>query len=317
MKMNENTKNILVTGAAGFIGSHLVKKLIKNSYKVKAIDINLPEITRAIIEDQPSAVTNNFQFIEGDIEDASFMKNVTRDIDHVIHLAAKVFVPDSWKYPNEFYRTNVVGTANVLEACRLNKCGVTFNSSYVYGTPEYLPIDEKHPLKSYNPYSHSKLLAEEICKFYGKNYDLKVTVFRPFNVYGAGQKKMFLIPEIIGQVLSDNRNTVEVNDLIPKRDYLYIDDLISAFILSFDSPHGIFNIGSGTSFSVEEIINIVMKISGIDKPYSSKNNRRENEIDDVVADNSKACKELNWQVNTSINDGIAFCIDEYRRKLKQ
>jgi len=313
--MIEKKSKILVTGAAGFIGSHLVKKLLSSGYSVTAIDFNLPEITRSFIEDQPFSMSNNFQFIDGDIEDASFLKKVTIDKDHVIHLAAKLFVPDSWKYPNDFYRTNVVGTANVLEACRLNNCGVTFNSSYVYGVPEYLPIDEKHPIKSYNPYSHSKILAEQICNFYGKNFGLKVTVFRLFNIYGPGQKKVFLIPDVIEQVLSDKK-TVEVNDLVPKRDYLYLDDLISAFILSLDAPNDIYNIGSGSSVSVEEIIKIVMKISGIEKPYSSRSIRRENEIDDVVANNSKACNGLNWKINVGLYDGIARCIDEYRKSLK-
>jgi nucleoside-diphosphate-sugar epimerase len=306
--MKKNHKNILVTGANGFIGQHLVKKLVEEGYTVKAFDISKPK-------DELSDKLD-IEFICGDIEDAVLLKQITKGIDCVFHLAARLFVPDSWKNPDAFYRTNVIGTANIIEACRLNNCRLTFNSSYVYGEPDYLPIDENHPLKSYNPYSHSKLLAEEICNFYRKYYGFIVTVFRPFNVYGPGQKGIFIIPEIISQVLSYKQENVIVNDLIPKRDYLYVDDMIAALILSLDAPGDIYNIGSGNSISVEDIIRIVIKQSGIEKCYSSRNMKRDNEINNVVANIAKAKQLLNWDISTPFEEGVVRCIKFYRENIE-
>ena len=200
--------------------------------------------------------------------------------------------------------------------CRKNNCNMTFISSYVYGEPEYLPIDEKHHLKSYNPYTQSKIIAEEICDFYRKNYRFKITVLRPFNVYGPGQKEVFLIPEIIKQLISSEKGIIEVDDLGPKRDYIYIDDLIDALILSINSEDDIYNIGSGYSISVEEIIKIAIKKSGIEKKYHSRNIKRKNEIYDVVADISKIKNKLHWSLKTPFEKGIENCINYYFRKFQ-
>lgn len=286
-------KNILVTGANGFIGKALVRRLSDCGYKVFEFDINI-----------------------GDISEKDSLKIVEKkNIDHVFHLAARSFVPDSWKNPVEFYKTNVIGTANVLDFCRSHFCSVTYVSSYAYGTPDYFPIDENHPVKSYNPYSHSKNMAEEICEFYKKNFGVKITIFRPFNIYGPGQNEIFLIPEIIKQLVSSGKKIIEVNDLKPKRDYLYIDDFIDALMLSIDNTDGIYNIGSGYSLSVEEIIKKAIKVSGIDKKYLSKNSSRKNEVNDVVADISKVKKELGWVVNTAFEKGLKCCIDYYIYKI--
>ncbi|MEI7595138.1 MAG: NAD(P)-dependent oxidoreductase [Bacteroidota bacterium] len=284
-------KHILVTGADGFIGKALVKRLKQESYVVFEFDTVIGDIT------------NN----------KSLDIYSEKKIDHVFHLAARSFVPDSWNNPFDFYQTNVLGTTNVLEFCRANKCKHTMISSYVYGSPDYLPIDENHPIKPYNPYCHSKALSESICNFYSTNFNVESTIIRPFNVYGPGQSELFLIPEIIKKAFNDE--IIEVMDLLPKRDYIYIDDLVDALILTMNTTGGIYNIGSGYSISVEEIVETIIKISKIDKSYNSNQISRKNEIFDVIANIEKAKMELNWRPKTDINNGISDCISFFLAKI--
>ncbi|MEI6456004.1 MAG: NAD(P)-dependent oxidoreductase [bacterium] len=286
-------KKILVTGASGFLGHPLVTALRSAGYDVTAIDIPDGDIT----------------------QESTLEPHLKSGISRVIHLAGKTFVPESWKHPFDYYRVNVMGTVNVLEFCRKSGAGMTYISSYLYGAPDYLPIDEKHPVKWYNPYSHTKVLAEQTCRFYMETFGLHVVILRPFNAYGPGQPAQFLIPEIIKNVLDPSVQKVEVMDLRPKRDYVFIDDLVNAFMKSIDVTSGTYNVGSGYSYSAEDIINLVMKITGIVKPFSSKGMERPNEIFDLYADCTSAGKELNWQPETPFEKGIEACIQFARNRL--
>jgi nucleoside-diphosphate-sugar epimerase len=277
---------ILVTGAAGFIGRKLVARLSSEGHSVVEFDVAQGDVTS--------------------VEDLERFAGL--EIDHVFHLAGKTFVPDSWKNPFGFYQVNVMGTTNILEFCRKTGARLTYISSYLYGEPDYLPVDELHPVKSYNPYSQSKIIADSICQFYARYYNIPVTIFRPFNAFGPGQSALFLIPEIIEKVMNSNISEVEVMDLRPKRDYIFIDDLVDALVLSLNNQLGIYNIGSGYSKSVEEIIQLVMKHSGITKPYRSKAVTRPNEIFDLYAGISKAEAGLGWKPKTPFEDGIKQCI---------
>ncbi len=279
-------KTILVTGAAGFIGKALSGKLQEAGHEVVGFDVG-----------------------QGDITDEKALDPfLGRKISHVFHLAGKTFVPESWKDPFGFFQVNLMGTVNVLEFCRKLGIPLTYVSSYLYGEPDYLPVDEAHPVKSYNPYSQSKVMADATCQFYARHYNFPVTIFRPFNAYGPGQSRLFLINEIISKVMDTAIPVVEVMDLRPKRDYIYIDDLVDALILSMDKPQGIFNLGSGYSKSVEEIIILVLKLTGISKEYRSKSEIRPNEIFDLYADIRKAGRELDWFPKVSFEAGIEQCI---------
>jgi nucleoside-diphosphate-sugar epimerase len=283
-------KNILVTGASGFIGKELVKNLLKKRFKV--------------IEFNSSA---------GDISELNLIERYKNEkIDHIFHLSAKTFVPDSWENPTSFYKTSVMGTNNVLELCRDKKASLTFVSAYLYGEPEKLPISEDDNVKSNNPYAHSKYLAEELCRFYAEYYNVNITIARPFNIYGKNQKEIFLIPHIIKQVL--NNDVINVKDLHPKRDYIYLDDLVLGLVKTIDNKKhfSIYNFGSGVEISVQEIIDIIQKIANTQKVIISEKNERKNEIMNIVADISKAKKELDWTPKYNFKDGIKEILKDFK-----
>jgi nucleoside-diphosphate-sugar epimerase len=275
-------KRCLVTGATGFIGRALTKRLLSYGYEV-----------------------DEFSSHYGDIADEACF----RDMDcshfaHVFHLAAKTFVPASWEDPSGFYRVNVNGTLNVLELCRKYGLRLTYVSAYIYGTPTHLPIRECDKVQPNNPYAHSKYLAEQLCEFYAKEYGLNIAILRPFNVYGLGQAERFLIPSIIRQALFED--TICVQDLNPKRDYVYIEDVVDALqkTVNFQNGFAVYNIGSGYSVSVDEVVRTVSKIIGVHKPIVSQSMVRPNELNDIIADVTKAKRDLEWAPNYSLIKGL-------------
>lgn len=281
---------VLVTGANGFIGTELVSTLKKQGYNILEFNSSHGDVA---LQD----------FVE-------YYKNI--EINHVFHLASQTYVPDSWVNPLKFYKTSVLGTGQILELCRNRKIPLTFVSAYLYGQPEVLPIKENSKIKPNNPYAHSKYLAEDMCKFYSEYYDVKVIIARPFNIYGKNQKEMFLIPHIINQALI--KDTIKVKDLAPKRDYIYITDLISGLIKTLETKKQfcIYNFGSGSELSVGEIIEIVQEVVGTKKEVISEQEERTNEIMNVIADIELAKNDLAWIPKFSFKDGIKETINEMK-----
>lgn len=281
-------QSILVTGASGFIGKRLMPKLKEAGF-------------------DPIGCSSK----EGNIWCSNFFDPYsTKQVDFVIHLAGKVFVPDSWINPLEFQLINTIGTGNVLEFCRKNNLPMIYVSSYLYGEPRYLPIDEFHPLIAFNPYALSKLNAENLCEFYAEQFNLSISILRPFNLYGPNQSNNFLIPKIIKQAIDGN--TIHLENLSSKRDYLYVDDFVGALIscmIKQRSGLRIFNIGSGFSLGPEDIINSIATLTGAQYEIVCEENVRKNEISDIVADIKRAKFGLEWTPNTSIQAGLMRCLD--------
>lgn len=279
---------VLITGGSGFIGSHL-DKFLRNRYHTISLSSKEFELRKEQMFDTLEA----------------------ENIRHVVHLAGKTFVPESWENPRIFYEINITGTLNVVEFCRKNSIGMTYISAYIYGQPERNPISETAAVNPNNPYAQSKYLAEQLCRFYCENFGMDITVLRLFNVFGPGQKEHFLIPYIIKQIL-DEGDTVHVQDLAPKRDYIYIDDVCKAIELSIKKTDGyqLYNIGSGRSYSVGEVIAMAQKIAGTDKTVISKNNVRRHELNDVIADISLVRREWGWEPDVSLETGLARCMEE-------
>ena len=225
------------------------------------------------------------------------------EIDLIYHLAAISFVPDSWENPARFIEINVLGTTKVLEFCRKYNIRLVYVSSYAYGTPQYLPIDENHPVSASNPYGLSKIMGEELCTFYGDHYDLSYLIVRPFNVFGMLKNNKLLIPEIIEQLEKGER--IKVKDLSPKRDCVYIDDLIRFLVLAGENTNNqIYNIGGGSSYSVAEIIAICQDIWGTNLPVESAEIERKNEIPETLCNNNKAKIDLGWEPEFTFKEGI-------------
>ena len=284
---------ILITGASGFIGRALAFRLKAQGRDGMPVD-----------------------FADGDIASRETLaKFAQQDIAHVFHLAGKTFVPDSWDDPQAFCQTNVLGTVNVLEFCRKSRIPMTYVSAYVYGHSDSLPIGENSAIRPSNPYALTKRLAEEACEFYASTHDLPVTTIRPFNVYGIGQAENFLIPAIISQAL-DAGEEIVVKDLAPRRDYVYLEDLVTALLATLDKLGGyrVYNIGSGVSLSVQEVIDAIQNIAHTQKKVVCNNAIRTNELIDVVADISKAGNELGWHPGFSFHAGIENIIRSEREK---
>ena len=280
---------MVVTGATGFIGRHLVEALRADGYRV---------------------LTHG----SGDGDIASCRLDFGRP-HHVFHLAGRSFVPDSWTSPLDFYRTNVTGTVNVLESCRRARAPLTFVSSYVYGMPHGLPISERHPLQAFNPYSHSKILAEDAVRYFAKQFDLTTTIVRPFNVYGPGQDERLLVPMLVRQALDPGVDEIRVRDARPKRDFLHVHDLVSLLLATLRRPGGVYNAGSGRSISIGELVGRIRAVTGCEKPLCSTSEERPEEVLDVVADVSLAKDELAWEPTISIDKGLRDTIESMRAKV--
>ncbi|MEI8205395.1 MAG: NAD(P)-dependent oxidoreductase [Kiritimatiellales bacterium] len=276
--------NIAVTGSSGFVGCRLSKRLEQAGHQVVTLDIA-----------SGVDLTNWGQVKESPM------------VDYVFHLAARTFVPAAFENPRSFYHTNLISTLNALELCRRNGARFVYASSYVYGSPKYLPVDEQHPTGAHNPYAQSKLIGEELCQAYWRDFSISSCILRPFNIYGPGQPDTFLIPEIIRKA---REGSVCLKDSRPRRDFIYVDDVVEAYMACLNfSKTGVetFNIGSGESISVEEIAWAIAKQLSCDD-VSFLGEHRPNEVLDTVADIKKAGELLHWVPRFSFREGIQNCL---------
>lgn len=274
-------KKIAITGSSGFIGKQLVPIL-------KSLGYAVTEISRA----------------KGlDISKWDSVKDVPK-CDIIIHLAAKTFVPDSFDNPRVFYDVNQTVTTNAMELARLWNSKVIYMSSYFYGPPQYLPVDEKHSLHPHNPYAQTKMISENIVSGYARDFNLKGIVFRLSNIYGPNQDESFLIPTILKQVIVGK---LVLKDPRPKRDFIHILDVVDAIVTSIEKDFTsleIVNLGSGVSYSVEEIVDLFRRNSKNSFTIDYTNEFRKGEVLDSVTSNSKILALLGWQPKVSIESGI-------------
>jgi nucleoside-diphosphate-sugar epimerase len=275
----------LVIGGHGFLGRHLVRHL-----KQKQIEVIVP--TRK----------------ELDIVEP--IRKIDR-VNHIFHLAAKRSVSESWDSIQEYHSVNVHGTLNVLEYCRDNQCSMTYISAFVYGITDEMPIKESLQPSPSNPYALTKFMGEQLCEFYAKVLNVPITILRIFNVYGPGQGPDFLIPKIIQQFLDKSIKEVVVTDLDPRRDFIYVDDVVQAILDTSEKPEkwGVYNVGSGESHSVEDLLKVLQKLYHHNKPYKSSENLRKNEIPEVIADISRIREDFGWEPTVSLQDGLTKTID--------
>lgn len=282
------SETILITGSEGFIGRALTTRLRSEGNLVIPFSKSLGNDLMA---------------------KSPFQDFKHHDIRIVFHLAAFPSVPMSWENPIACYEINTLATGKVAEFCRQIGACLIYLSTYVYGPPHYLPVDESHPVSPNNPYAHSKWMGEEICRFYANLFDMKMTILRPFNVFGPGQSESFLIPSIVGQWV--RKKEVIVQSLTPKRDFLFVEDFIEACVVASRqaSVGNVYNVGSGSSLSVNEVINCLEVIVGEKIIRKSLNQERPGEIADLISQ-SRLVEEGLWRPVTSFRKGLSQVVTE-------
>jgi len=278
---------IAVAGSDGFVGSNVCKQLEDAGHVIIKIDIS-----------QGIDLCNN-----------SIIDQITH-IDCFIHLANLVYVPGSYKDPERYYRINYLTTLNALEICRKHNARLIYASSYIYGTPQYLPVDEDHPVRPFNPYAQTKVICEKLCEGYHRDFNVKISILRPFNIYGVGQKGMLLIPEIIGQ-LKEGKKQIQLKAATPRRDYLNVVDVAGAFVACVNDTNGysVYNVCSGESLSVKEITEIINKHLKNKVEFIFSSSDRPNEVDESRGSCNKL-KSIGWTPTKSFEEGIVELLKE-------
>jgi len=307
-------KTIMITGATGFIGSHLTEQCIELGYKVKAFDRYNSNNHWGWLED--SKHTSDFEVILGDVRDYDSVFKAMQGCDSVFHLAALVGIPYSYVSPLAYIRTNIEGTYNVLEVAKNKKLDhiLTTSTSEAYGTAQYVPIDECHPLVGQSPYSATKIAADQLAISYYRSFGLPVTIARPFNTYGPRQSARAVIPTIVTQLLSKQRD-VRLGSLEPTRDLNYVSDICNGLIALAECDEAIgreINIGSGQEISINELANLIIGIIGVDARVISDEHRvrpEDSEVERLVCDSGLLKQLTGWKPEITIKEGLVKTIE--------
>ena len=302
-------KEILVTGGCGFIGSHLVEMLVKNGNKVICFDRYNPNNHWGWLEN--SDVKDDIEVILGDIRDFDSVYDALKGVELVFHLAALIGIPYSYVSPLAYIRTNIEGTYNVLESARLLNTDqiVTTSTSETYGTAQYVPIDEAHPLVGQSPYAATKISADQIAFSYFRSFDLPVKIARPFNTYGPRQSSRAIIPTIITQIL-EGKGEMRIGNTSPTRDLTYVVDTCRAFIeiaKQSEFKGNVVNIGTNSEISIQDLITKIEKISGRKvKTVLDKERIRpeKSEVERLISSNEKILSKTNWKPEISLEEGL-------------
>lgn len=326
--MELRNKHILVTGSDGFIGSHLVERLLEDRCKVKAFVYYNSFNSWGWLDTFPKDTLKSIEIFSGDIRDPNGTRRAVKGVDIVFHLAALIGVPYSYHSPDMYIDTNIKGTLNVLQACReycVEKVIAT-STSEVYGTAKYVPIDEKHPLQGQSPYAATKIGADKIAESFYRSFRTPIVIARPFNTYGPRQSARAVIPTIITQLLNGCEE-VKLGSIHPTRDLNYVQDICEGFIglAKRDETIGkVINIGSGEEVSIGDVARLLIKYINPNARIVADNIRKrpeKSEVERLVCDNSLIGKLTEWKPKVSLEEGLLktiewFKIEEHRKRYK-
>ena len=304
--------SVLVTGADGFIGSHLVEALVERGEDVRAFVLYNSFNSWGWLDHVDDEVRDAIDVFAGDIRDPNGVREAMRGVDVVYHLAALISIPYSYHSPDTYVETNVKGTLNVLQAARdLGTEKVVHTStSEVYGSAQYVPIDEDHPLQGQSPYSASKIGADQMALSFYRSFDTPAAVIRPFNTYGPRQSRRAIIPTVITQI-ANGRRTLELGNLHPTRDFTFVKDTARGFMAvadADDSVGEVVNVGSGFEISIGDLVDLIAETMGVDVDITTDEARmrpEKSEVDRLYADVSKADGLLGWTPSHGGRDGFA------------
>ncbi len=319
--MDLKNKKVLITGADGFLGSHLVESLLDENCQVKTFVFYNSFNSWGWLETLPKNKLKNIEIFAGDIRDPNGVRSAIKGVEIVFHLAALIAIPYSYHSPDMYVDTNIKGTLNILQACRdfnVERIIVT-STSEVYGTARYVPIDEKHPLQPQSPYSATKIGADAIAESFYRSFDLPVIIARPFNAYGPRQSARAVIPTIITQLLNDSKE-IKLGSIHPTRDFNYVQDICKGFIViaKCDKAIGkVVNIGSGQEISIGELAKIIIKQITPDARVGSEDIRKrpdKSEVERLVCDNRLIQGLTGWKAEVSLEEGLLKTIEWFRKK---
>ncbi len=312
--MNFNGKRVLVTGAGGFIGSHLAGRLVEQGAEVRALVHYNALGSWGWLDSSPQKA--QIEVVAGDISDRDSVRHAVSGMDIVFHLAALIAIPYSYQAPYSYIRTNVEGTANVLQAVR--ECGVErmvhTSTSEVYGSAVYVPIDEKHPLQGQSPYSASKIGADKMAEAFYSSFDVPVVTVRPFNTFGPRQSARAVIPTIITQCLA-GESVIRLGSLHPTRDLNYVGNTVDGFLRAALAPDvcgKVINVGSGREISIGDLAALIASLVGVDVKIEQEDQRvrpSKSEVTRLLADNQLAQELLQWEPAVSLEEGLQLTIE--------
>ncbi|HAE84970.1 MAG TPA: NAD-dependent dehydratase [Anaerolineaceae bacterium] len=314
------SKLVLVTGAAGFIGSRLTETLVQQGAQVRAFVRYTSRGELGLLKFLPSAILSEIELVFGDLRDAEAIEQAAKRADLIYHLGALISIPYSYLHPVEVVQTNILGTLNILQTCRKFDCRLIHtSSSEVYGTALQVPINESHPLQGQSPYSASKIGADKLVESYYRSFGVRAVTIRPFNTYGPGQSARAVIPTIITQALT--KQTVYLGNLDALRDFTYVDDTVDAFIKAGQTD-GIdgetFNLGSGSEISIRDLAALIFDLIGTTPEVEVHDERIRpalSEVQRLLADNSKARQVLAWSPQVDLREGLIRTIQWIREHL--
>lgn len=306
--------NVLVTGAGGFIGSHLTERLVERGDRVRAFVRYNSRNDWGLLELLRKERLDEIEVIMGDLRDSDAVRHAAKDIEIIFHLGSLIAIPYSYIHPRETIETNIMGALNVLTAARENGAEkvIHTSTSEVYGTAQYVPMDEKHPLQGQSPYSASKIGADMIAESFYRSFEVPVAIIRPFDTFGPRQSARAVIPTMISQALT--KEQMYLGSLHPTRDYTYIDDMIDAFIKIAESPSSVgdvINIGSNFEISIGDIARKVISIIGKNKEVLVDPKRirpQKSEVERLWCDNTKARELLAWEPKIGFDEGLKMTI---------
>lgn len=317
-----NGREVLVTGAGGFIASHLVETLIQQKAKVRAFVRYNSRGDPGLLSLLPGHILRQLQVIAGDLRDLPAVQDAVKGVSHIFHLGALIAIPYSYVHPVEVVETNVIGTLNVLLAGRESGVAriVHTSTSEVYGTAIRVPIDEDHPLQGQSPYSASKIGADKLAESFYRSYDLPVVTLRPFNTYGPRQSARAVIPTIITQVLT--QDVLHLGNLEARRDLTYVSDTVAGFLRAAQTTGiegGTYNLGTGSEVSIRELAEKIVSL--IKKPVeieidTARLRPEKSEVQRLLSDNRRAQDRLGWTPEIELEEGLSRTIDWIKDHLK-
>lgn len=308
-------KRVLVTGAAGFVGSHLTEALVKAGANVRAFVRYSSGRRLGHLVEVERAVGREIEIVSGDLRDQAGMERAVAGCETVFHLGALISIPYSYENPGAYVETNLRGTYHVLEACRRQgvACCVLTSSSEVYGSALYVPMDEAHPLQAQSPYAASKIGADKLGESYWRSFGLPVSIVRPFNTYGPRQSPRAVIPQILGQLLVGDE--VQLGNVTPRRDFLFVTDSVAGYLAAGSCPEAIgevINLGTGQDISIEALVMLAGEILNRSPKLRVDGERTrpsQSEVQRLLAGTAKAQKLLAWEPRVDLREGLRQSAD--------